>query len=180
MKILSEYKEEKKFFSRITSINDESFRSSKIIRQSTHQPSHHVVSFSNVIRNNGVLVWFLDHNDPYPCDSGVIDSCVLTLLYWILHVSKDVWESSGYLCFKENNKLSALSARTWFLSFLSVSDIRSFTITHEVFELLMHALRLHVYIEDSTLSASSSASCSEAMLRQSRRYSGENFSEVHM
>jgi hypothetical protein len=51
--------------------------------------------------------------------------------------------------------------------------------SQEDFEWLRHALRLHVYIEASTRSASSSASCSDAKLRQSRRWSGENPSAVH-
>ncbi|GAV81722.1 hypothetical protein CFOL_v3_25176 [Cephalotus follicularis] len=100
---------------------------------------------------------------------GSIYGSKLTLLYWILHVSKDVCASSGYRCFKQNNKLPALSAKTWFLSVQSMSDMRSFTIAHDDLVWLMHALRLHVYIEASTRSASSSASCSDAMLRQSRR-----------
>jgi hypothetical protein len=49
----------------------------------------------------------------------------------------------------------------------------------EDFEWLRHALRLHVYIEASTRSASSSASCSDAKLRQSRRCPGENLSAAY-
>ncbi|KAA8527289.1 hypothetical protein F0562_034614 [Nyssa sinensis] len=49
--------------------------------------------------------------------------------------------------------------------------MRSFTMFHDDFEWLWRALRLHVCIEASTRSASSSASCSELILRQSRRWS---------
>lgn len=105
---------------------------------------------------------------------------IFTLLHWILHVSNVVCESSGYLCFNENSSVSALSAKTWFLSVLSVSDMRSLTMSHEDFEWAKHAFFLHVYMEASTLSASSSASCSELIFRLSRRYSGENFSAAFM
>ena len=58
--------------------------------------------------------------------------------------------------------------------------MNSFTNPHDDLELLRQALRLHVYIEASTRSASSSASCSDAKFRQLRTWSGENLSVVHM
>lgn len=85
----------------------------------------------------------------------------------------------GNLCFKQNNNVVALSARMWFLSFLSASDLKSF-ITCQDLECVIPDFLFHVYMDASTLSASSSASCSEFIFSMSRSSSGENTSALLM
>uniref|UniRef100_A0A0E0BDH0 DUF3615 domain-containing protein n=1 Tax=Oryza glumipatula TaxID=40148 RepID=A0A0E0BDH0_9ORYZ len=100
----------------------------------------------------------------------------ITLLNWILLVSRVVWDKPGNLCLRQRRRLSARPASITFLSCSSSSATSSLTAPHRDLPWLAPALRRHTYIAASTLSAIASASCSDDMSRQSSRYSGENFS----
>lgn len=85
----------------------------------------------------------------------------------------------GNLCFKQSKRVSALPASN---SLLSASMIISLTIPQDGLVLFVGletvVRRRQMWIDASTRLAISSAWCSEAKSRQSRRHSGENLSEV--
>lgn len=105
-----------------------------------------------------------------------------TLLHWILHISRVVCGRPGNRCFKQRRRLSARSASN---SLFSASVTSSLTISHDDLELdrlvlftgLELIFLLNTWIDASTRFAISIAWCSDAKSRQSRRYSGENWSD---